>query len=587
MANKQVTVPDIGDFDSVPVIEVLVADGDTVEAEQPLIVLESDKATMEIPSPGAGVVRGLKLKEGDKVSEGDLVCELEAEADDADSGDEDENPDADADDDAPAAESKQSGDSDDADDEDSTDSDTSRADKAPAKPAKPAKPNHGGSKTLAVKVPGIGDYQGVPVIEVLVAEGDDVESDQPLVVLESDKATMEVPAPKAGKIRTLKVKEGDKLSEGDVVAELQLAGGESDDEAGDDEASEPAPKKSAKPAGSSDARDQHAKPESSLEAASSNEDEPAAPEAPALARGELPIHASPSVRKFARKLGVDLRQVKGSARQGRILKEDVEAYVSQTLKSGGGSGAAVTGGGGLPAQPSVDFSKFGPVEEKPLARIRKISAQHLHKNWLLVPHVTQTDSADITELEAFRKQANGEDRGPKLTLLPFVIKAVAQAMKAYPEFNSSLSADGEKLLMKGYCHIGFAADTPNGLVVPVIRDVWSKGIAQLAEESAELAAKARDGKLKPDEMKGGCFSISSLGGIGGSHFTPIVNAPEVGILGVSRASMQPVWDGKVFQPRLMCPLSLSYDHRVIDGAYAARFIVELVRLLSDIRRLSL
>ena len=594
MANKQVTVPDIGDFDSVPVIEVLVADGDTVEAEQPLIVLESDKATMEIPSPGAGVVRGLKLKEGDKVSEGDLVCELEADADDADSGDEDANADADADDDAPTSESKQGCDSDDTDDPDSTDTDadTSAADKAddkaPATSTKASQPKEAGSKTLAVKVPDIGDYQGVPVIEVLVAEGDEVEADQPLVVLESDKATMEVPAPKAGKIGALKVKEGDKLSEGDVVAELQLAGGdEGADEGGEDEASEPAPKKSAKPSSSGDARDQHAKPESSLEAASSNEDEPAAPEAPALERGELPIHASPSVRKFARKLGVDLRQVKGSARQGRILKEDVEAYVSQTLKSGAGSSAAATGGGGLPAQPSVDFSKFGPVEEKPLARIRKISAQHLHKNWLLVPHVTQTDSADITELEAFRKQANGENRGPKLTLLPFVIKAVAQAMKAYPEFNSSLSADGEKLLMKGYCHIGFAADTPNGLVVPVIRDVWSKGIAELAEESAELAAKARDGKLKPDEMKGGCFSISSLGGIGGGHFTPIVNAPEVGILGVSRASMQPVWDGKAFQPRLMCPLSLSYDHRVIDGAYAARFIVELVRLLSDIRRLSL
>lgn len=570
MANKQVSVPDIGDFDSVPVIEVLVADGDTVEAEQPLIVLESDKATMEIPSPGAGVVRGLKLKEGDKVSEGDLVCELEVDAGDGSAGDEDP---ADGKGDEPASESAQVG-------EDANKSD----DLAPAQSTKPAKSNDGGARTLAVEVPDIGDYQGVPVIEVLVAEGDDVESDQPLVVLESDKATMEVPAPQAGKIRALKVKEGDKLSEGDVVAELQLTGG--DDEAGGDDATEPPPQKSARPSSSSDARDQHAKPESSLEAASSNEDEPAAPEEPALARGELPIHASPSVRKFARKLGVDLRKVKGSARQGRILKEDVEAYVSQTLKSGAGSSAAATGGG-LPAQPSVDFSKFGPVEEKPLARIRKISAQHLHKNWLLVPHVTQTDSADITELEAFRKQANGENRGPKLTLLPFVIKAVAQAMKAYPEFNSSLSADGEKLLMKGYCHMGFAADTPNGLVVPVIRDVWSKGIAELAEESAELAAKARDGKLKPDEMKGGCFSISSLGGIGGSHFTPIVNAPEVGILGVSRASIQPVWDGEAFQPRLMCPLSLSYDHRVIDGAYAARFIVELVRLLSDIRRLSL
>lgn len=578
MANKQVTVPDIGEFDSVPVIEVLVANGDTVEAEQPLIVLESDKATMEIPSPAAGVVAGLKLKEGDKVGEGDLVCELEAaEADSA-------SDDADAESADKASPSQDDGQTEEDARAEAEAEDAGKDKAAESASSRPAKTS-GNGKTVSISVPDIGDYDGVPVIEVLVAEGDTVEADQPLVVLESDKATMEVPAPRAGKIRALKVKEGDKVSEGDVVAELQAEddGGGS----GEGDAAEAAPKAAPDKAAEAPRSEQHAKPDSSLEAASSNEDKPAEPEAPALARGELPIHASPSVRKFARKLGVDLRQVKGSARQGRILKEDVEAYVTQAMKAAPADGGAVAGGAGLPAQPKVDFSKFGPVEEKPLARIRKISAQHLHKNWLLVPHVTQTDSADITELEAFRKQANGENRGPKLTLLPFVIKAVAQAMKAYPEFNSSLSADGEKLLMKGYCHIGFAADTPNGLVVPVIRDVWSKGIAELAEESADLAAKARDGKLKPDEMKGGCFSISSLGGIGGSHFTPIVNAPEVGILGVSRASMQPVWDGQAFQPRLMCPLSLSYDHRVIDGAYAARFIVELVRLLSDIRRLSL
>ena len=588
MANQKVTVPDIGDFDSVPVIEVLVADGDTVEAEQPLVVLESDKATMEIPSPAAGKVSGLKVKEGDKVSEGDLLCELQAEDDGADAEDQKAAaPDADGEDPPPKDdESESASESDDSDDEDDagSDEDESGSDQAQS------------GKTVSVTVPDIGDYDDVPVIEVLVSEGDTVEEDQALIVLESDKATMDVPAPQAGTVRNLKVKEGDKLSKGDAVCELET------DDGGDTASSENQEKRSKGDSKAAKQSDTASKAEQKTSEAEDEQDrqaeklaeqdikaeekEAAAPEPPALERGELPIHASPSVRKFSRKLGVNLRDVKGSGPNGRILKEDVEGYVTQALQ-GGGAGAASTSGAGLPAQPKVDFSKFGPVEEKPLARIRKISAQHLHKNWLLVPHVTQTDNADITELEAFRKQANGEGRGPKLTLLPFVIKAVAQALKTYPEFNSSLSADGEKLLMKGYCHIGFAADTPNGLVVPVIRDVWSKGIAELAEESAALAAKARDGKLKPDEMKGGCFSISSLGGIGGSHFTPIVNAPEVGILGVSRASMQPVWDGSAFQPRLMCPLSLSYDHRVIDGAYAARFTVELVRLLSDIRRLSL
>ena len=578
MGNKiKVNIPDIGDFDSVPVIEVLVADGDQVAKDDPLIVLESDKATMEIPAPEAGVVANLQSKVDDKVAEGDWVCDLEpgddgnADGDDASSGGDSEQQES----------SEPSADEEAAEDKPEKDQKAAEADQPDggAKQAAPSKSSKksGGGKT-EVKVPDIGDYDSVPVIEVLVAEGDEVEAEQALVVLESDKATMDVPAPRAGIVRDLKVKVDDKLSAGDLVCSLESADEEDADADAGQEQAEDSDNKDESDGKSSDEAQQ---PASAKEESKGPQREPERKSG--QAGDKLPPHASPSVRKFARKLGVDLHQVQGSGPHQRILKEDVEGFVSKVLEQGAKGGA----GAGLPAQPSVDFSKFGPVEEKPLARIRKLSAQHLHKNWLLVPHVTQTDNADITELEAFRKQANGESKGPKLTLLPFVIKAVAQAMKAYPDFNSSLAADAETQILKGYCNIGFAADTPDGLVVPVIRDVWSKGIAQLAEESAELAAKARDGKLKPEEMKGGCFSISSLGGIGGSHFTPIVNAPEVGILGVSRAAMQPVWDGSEFKPRLMCPLSLSYDHRVIDGAYAARFIVELVRLLSDIRRLSL
>ena len=576
MGNKiKVNIPDIGDFDSVPVIEVLVADGDQVAKDDPLIVLESDKATMEIPAPEAGVVANLQSKVDDKVAEGDWVCDLQQGDDDDANGE-----DASSDTDAEQPESSDPPDDDDAAEaKPKKDKQAAKADQADSE-SKPAAPSKGGKKSggkTEVKVPDIGDYDSVPVIDVLVAEGDEVEAEQALVVLESDKATMDVPAPRAGIVRDLKVKVDDKLSAGDLVCSLEGADEDADADTGQAQAEDSGGKDKSDSKSSDEAQQQA----SAKEESKSGQREPE--KKSGQADDKLPPHASPSVRKFARKLGVDLQQVRGSGPHARILKEDVEGFVSKALEQGARGGA----GAGLPAQPSVDFSKFGPVEEKPLARIRKLSAQHLHKNWLLVPHVTQTDNADITELEAFRKQANGESKGPKLTLLPFVIKAVAQAMKAYPDFNSSLAADAETQILKGYCNIGFAADTPNGLVVPVIRDVWSKGIAELAVESAELAAKARDGKLKPDEMKGGCFSISSLGGIGGSHFSPIVNAPEVGILGVSRAAMQPVWDGHEFKPRLMCPLSLSYDHRVIDGAYAARFIVELVRLLSDIRRLSL
>jgi pyruvate dehydrogenase E2 component (dihydrolipoamide acetyltransferase) len=548
-----IKVPDIGS-EGVPVIEVLVKVGDTVEAEQPLLVLESDKATMEVPAPSAGVVRSIALKVGDKVSQGDLIGSLESggggEA-------------------APAASEK----------ERSVKAEAPAAPAAPAAP-KPVEPPAAsvvaaeqkrapvarGPAAVEVRIPDIGNYQGVPVIEVLVKDGDPVEAEQPLLVLESDKSTMEVPAPQAGVVRGLKLKVGDKVSQGDVVCTLEGAGGGAapPSQAGEAPA---APEKPSVPA----AQQVRAAPPP-----------PAASEPEPARNGDVP-YAGPATRKYARQLGVDLARVKGSGARGRIVIEDVQAFVKQRLAQ---PAAVAATGSGIPPIPAVDFSQFGEIETKPLARIRKISAAHLHRSWVNVPHVTQTDEADITDLETFRK-AQSEEGGVKLTLLPFIIKAVAAAMKQYPEFNASLAPDGENLILKKYVHIGFAADTPNGLVVPVVRNADQKGIVQLAQETAELAKKARDGKLKPDEMKGGCFSISSLGGIGGSFFTPIVNAPEVAILGVSKSQMKPVWDGKTFQPRLMCPLSLSYDHRVIDGAYAARFIVLLGKLLSDLRRLTL
>ena len=430
------------------------------------------------------------------------------------------------------------------------------------------------AKELQVTVPDIGNYEGVPVIEIFVKDGDTVEKDASLLTLESDKATMDVPAPAAGIVRGFKIKVGDKVSQGNAVCTLETSGGAPQAApvppplagGGQGEGSVVAPKPEPKP-----------------------EQPPATPASAAAPAGDIP-YASPAIRKFARELGVNLAQVQGSGPRGRITRDDVQSYVKRALQSPAPAAPTSAAGMGIPPIPAIDFSLFGPVETKPLVRIRKLSAAHLHRSWLNVPHVTQNDEADITELEAFRKSQSDElvaGGGPKLTLLPFILKAVAKAIQAYPEFGASLSPDGENLILKKYLHLGFAADTPNGLVVPVVRDVDKKGIVQLAQETAELAKKARDGKLKPDDMKGGCFSISSLGGIGGSHFTPIVNAPEVGILGESRSSMKPVWDAKAFQPRLMVPLSLSYDHRVIDGAYAARFIVLLVKLLQDLRRLAL
>ncbi|PJK15188.1 dihydrolipoyllysine-residue acetyltransferase [Lysobacteraceae bacterium NML07-0707] len=439
------------------------------------------------------------------------------------------------------------------------------------------------------RVPDIGGHENVPVIEVLVKPGDSVSQDQGLITLESDKATMEVPAPFAGVIKELKVNLGDTLSEGSLVAIIEVAGASKGAEAAPAPKAEaaapmatpaPTPAPSAAPAPA---------PAAPAVASASSGQPPLRFEADAVLPDKVP-YASPAVRLFARELGVDLMKVTGSADKGRITREDVQKFVKAAL-AGGASGGTVAAAGGLNLLPwpKVDFAKFGEVEVKPLSRIKKISGANLARNWAMIPHVTQFDSADITDLEALRVQLNRENEkaGIKLTMLAFLMKAVVAVLKQYPEFNASLDETGENLTLKKYFHIGFAADTPNGLVVPVVRDCDQKGVIEIAQETSALAKKAREGKLGPADMQGGCFSISSLGGIGGTAFTPIVNAPEVAILGVSKSAMQPVWNGKEFAPRLMLPLSLSYDHRVIDGAAAARFTASLAALLADMRRVLL
>ncbi len=461
------------------------------------------------------------------------------------------------------------------------------------------------------RVPDIGGYDDVPVIEVLVAVGDTVTKDQGLITLESDKATMEVPAPFAGVIKELKVKIGDTLSEGSVVAVIEAADGDAAAVKPTGKAASPAPAATSTPtpvvaddpkvAPVAPAAEPDKIAQASIAASPAVNAGDTAPmgaglppvrfDADALLPGKVP-YASPAVRLFARELGVDLAQITGSARGGRISKEDVQGFVKTALQSGGGVAvAAGSGGGGLNLLPwpKVDFAKFGEVEVKPLSRIKKISGANLARNWAMIPHVTQHDDADITDLEELRVALNKENEkaGIKLTMLAFIMKACVAGLQKFPDFNSSLDASGENLTLKKYFHIGFAADTPNGLVVPVVRDVDKKGVIEIAQETSEMAKKARDGKLGPAEMSGGCFSISSLGGIGGTAFTPIVNAPEVAILGVSKSATKPVWDGKQFVPRLVLPLSLSYDHRVIDGASAARFTAYLAQLLGDMRRVLL
>ena len=565
---KEALVPDIGGYDNVPVIEVLVAVGDRIEKDQGLLTLESDKATMEVPAAFAGVVKELKVKVGDELSQGSVVAIIETDDASAKEGKAKKS--------EPAAEQKKS---------DATEQQT-----AAPETSKPAQASSSAGAVQEATVPDIGGYDDVPVIELLVAAGDRVSKDQGLITLESDKATMEVPAPFAGVIKELKVKVGDTLSQGDIVALI-----ESEDAPAPAQTSAPTQQHAAKKAETQPAKSEAAAPAkttSAQQASTATEQQQASGPAvrfntDAVLPDKVP-YATPAVRLFARELGVDLSVIKGSARGGRITREDVQGFVKDVMQKGGSASATMATGGGLNLLPwpQIDFSKFGETEVKPLTRIQKISGANLARNWVMIPHVTQHDSADITELEALRVQLNKENEkaGIKLTMLAFLMKASVVALKKFPTFNASIDAAGENLTLKKYFNIGFAADTPNGLVVPVVRDCDKKGIIDIAQETAELAKKARDGKLGPADMQGGCFSISSLGGIGGTSFTPIVNAPEVAILGVSKSSMQPVWDGKQFNPRLMLPLSLSYDHRVIDGAAAARFTAYLAQLLADMRR---
>ncbi|MPT29275.1 MAG: dihydrolipoyllysine-residue acetyltransferase [Achromobacter sp.] len=548
----QIKVPDIGDFKEVEVIEVLVAVGDTIKAEQSLITVESDKASMEIPASQGGVVKSIAVKVGDKVAEGAVVLEVEA----ADAA-------------APAAK-----------EEPKAEAPRQAAAAAPAAKSEAAAPA-ASSGPVEIEVPDIGDFKEVEVIEVMVAVGDTIKAEQSLITVESDKASMEIPASQGGVVKEVKVKVGDKVAKGSVVVVVE---GSAPAAAAPAAKAEAAPARSEAPAAKAQAPAAPATP-----AAGSRPAPAAVLEDANLKPGQLP-HASPSVRKFARELGVNLSKVKGTGPKDRITADDVRGFVKQALAAGPAAAAGGSADGaalGLLPWPKVDFTKFGPIEAKPLSRIKKISGANLHRNWVMIPHVTNNDEADITDLEALRVTLNKENEksGIKVTMLAFLIKAVVAALKKFPEFNASL--DGDNLVLKQYYHIGFAADTPNGLVVPVIRDADKKGILQIAQEMTDLSKKAREGKISPADMQGGCFSISSLGGIGGTSFTPIINAPEVAILGVSRSSHKPVWDGKQFVPRLIVPLSLSYDHRVIDGAAAARFNAYLGALLADFRRIAL
>ncbi|WP_141440447.1 dihydrolipoyllysine-residue acetyltransferase [Vreelandella titanicae] len=568
MSSEIIKVPDIGGDTDVEIIEIAVSEGDVIEAEDTLITLESDKASMDVPAPKGGKVLKVLVKEGDSVSEGDDIVELEVEG----GGDE-----------------KQESSSD------------SQPEEAPAKQEKPKEPSQeqkpaakkaaGGKQTVDIKVPDLGGSDSVEIIDVAVSEGDEVEAEDTLITLESDKASMDVPSPYSGKIVSFTVKEGDTVSEGDVIGQMEIVGEGGDDS--EDAQEEAAPEQD--PSGkalSEKTPPEQAQPSKPAESPAGTPSPEAQMAAYKPRDGKL-VHAGPAVRMLARELGVDLGLVKPSGPKDRVLKEDVQSYVKQAIANQGkaqpGAAAAGTGGAGIPPIPEVDFSQFGEVEEKPMGRLLKMGATNLHRSWLNVPHVTQFDEADITELEAFRKamKAEAEAQGAKLTPLPFMVKACAFALRKFPQFNVSLKGDGETLVWKNYVHIGIAVDTPDGLMVPVVRNADNKSLIEIAKEMAELGKKAQTKKLKRDEMTGGCFTISSLGSIGGTAFTPTVNAPEVAILGVSKAQMKPVWDGSAFQPRLMMPLSLSYDHRAINGADAARFTAFLADVLSDIRRLLL
>ena len=552
MANIDLRVPDIGNSDAVDVIEINVKVGDVVSIDDTLMTLESDKASMDVPAESAGKIVELLVKVGDQVSTGDVIARIEA-VDMAE---------AEAEEKAPAVETPKA------------------APKAETPKVEVAQVASQSGEIAEIRIPAVGNSDELDVIDIPVKVGDSVKVDDTLATLESDKASMDVPADKAGVMTEIASKIGDKVKEGDLVVKIQSVGTET--------ASTPAPKAEAVKAPETVVVTSSS--ELTLKAPHPGQQLPVAVDTNAATLDFSGAHASPSVRAFARELGANLNEVKGSGRNQRILREDVLQYVKGVLSgvtAVAGQKVVSTNGGGLDLLPwpKVDFSKFGEVEERDLSRIQKISGANLARNWAMIPHVAQFDEADITDLEELRKQLNKEYErsGARVTILAFLFKAVVKALQKFPEFNSSL--EGDKLILKKYYHIGFAADTPNGLVVPVIRDCDKKGVLEIAAEMRELAGLAREGKLKGDQMTGGCFTISSLGGIGGTNFIPIINAPEVAILGVAKNQVKPVWNGKEFEPRLMIPLSLSYDHRVIDGALGARFIVYLNELLTDMRRM--
>ena len=546
-----IKVPDIGDFTDVPVIEVFVKPGDVIKIDDALVTLESDKATMDVPASAAGVVKEVLVKLGDRIGEGAVVVRVEASG-------------------AAAA----------------TPAASTAAAAAPVAAPQAVTPAVGGG-VIDVKVPDIGDFAEVPVIEIFVKPGDTVKVDDALVTLESDKATMDVPSSAAGVVKEVLVKLGDKVGEGRVIVRLENSSASSTNSTTPE-----AP-------GSVTSDDNARSASAAVQTSTASERDKAVSSAVASSLPSLPlggaVHASPGIRAYARELGVDLTQVKATGPKARILREDITGFVKGAMSTGivpGKTPASAGGsnGGGLDLLPwpKVDFAKFGPVEVQALSRIKKISGQNLSRNWAMIPAVTYHEDADITDLEAFRVQLNKENEKSgetKLTMLAFLVKACVKALQKYPEFNSSL--DGDNLVLKQYFNIAFAADTPNGLVVPVIKNADKKSVFDIAKESGDLAKQARDGKLKPADMQGACFTISSLGGIGGTYFAPIVNAPEVAILGVNKSAMKPVWDGKQFVPRLTLPLSLTADHRVIDGALATRFNVYLAQLLADFRRVAL
>ncbi len=548
---EKILVPDVGG-DEVEVIEICFAVGDNLEADEGILTVETDKASMDIPAPFAGELVALTVSVGDKIKEGDVIAEMKSAA----AGGESSEPEVAAPAEKPVEPEV-------------------KAEVAAQAPAPVAAPAATSSEIIDIAVPDIGEDGEVDVIDVLVAVGDVIEAEDGLITLETDKATMDVPSSHAGTVKEVFISTGDKVKQGSIVIKLETSSG--------------APVVAEAPV----AAPEKAEVVVPAPAAKKAAPVPHHPQVGLTNAGS--IYTSPSIRRLAREFGVDLTAVKGSGRKGRILKEDVQSYVKYELSrpkaNAGSSVAAGEGGLQVVSAKQIDFAKFGEIETKALTRIQKISGPFLHRNWVTIPHVTQFDEADITDVEAFRKEQNviceKQKLGFKITPLVFILKAAADALKAFPVFNSSLSEDGENLILKKYIHIGVAVDTPNGLVVPVVRDVDQKGIHQLSRELLEISMKARDGKLKAADMQGGCFTISSLGGIGGTAFTPIVNAPEVAILGVSKSEMKPKWNGKDFEPKLMLPLSMSYDHRVIDGALAARFTVHLASVMSDIRKLIL